>query len=121
MAMGDSYDRELPRSSHAPAFEEKREDEVASLMEISRKLCLVQDPVEEPFRSKYKAREALMKARQIIIDLTREGGGGVDVSRGCTAVAVMETTTHEKRKIRSPKFKIQLLDAPNATPVLQWQ
>lgn len=73
---------ELPRSNHAPAFEEKRDDEVASLMEISRKLCLVQDPDEEPFRSKYKAREALTKARQSLVDLSREDGGGSGVSRG---------------------------------------
>lgn len=75
-------DGELPRSGHAPAFEQKREDEVASLMEISRKLCLVQDPDEEPFRSKYKARVALLKARQSLVDLPRESSGGEEVGRG---------------------------------------
>lgn len=80
MTMDALGDGELPRRDHAPAFEEKREDEVASLMEISRKLCLVQDPDEEPFRSKYKAREALLKAKQSLVNLTRDGGGGEEVS-----------------------------------------
>lgn len=72
-----SGDGELSRRDHAPAFEENREEaEVASLMEISRKLCLVEDPDEEPFRSKYKAREALKKARQILVTLQRGDGGG---------------------------------------------
>lgn len=81
-------DGESSRRDHAPAFEEKREDEVASLMEISRKLCLVEDPDEEPFRSKYRAREALKKARQSLLDgLLREdsGGGGAGVSRASVA------------------------------------
>ncbi|CAM9425840.1 unnamed protein product [Pylaiella littoralis] len=78
------------RRDHAPAFEENREDEVANLIEISRKLCLVEDPDEEPFRSKYKAREALKKARQILVILHREGSGdgrGVGVTAAAAAAA----------------------------------
>ena len=82
MTVEASHDRELPRRGHAPAFEEKREDEVASLMEISRKLCMVQDPDEEPFRSKYKAREALLKARQSLVDQDRDGSDNEEVSCG---------------------------------------
>lgn len=85
MQVAFSDDGEPSRRDHAPAFEENREEnEVASLMEISRKLCLVEDPDEEPFRSKYKAREALKKARQILVILHSEsggGGGGAGVSR----------------------------------------
>lgn len=72
---------ELCRQQHAPAYEETREDEVTNLMEIARKLCLVQDPEQEPFRSKYKAREALTKARQTLVSLRSEDGGGLGVSR----------------------------------------
>lgn len=65
-------------SRHAPAYEETHglEDEIATLMEISRKLCLVEDPPSEPFRSKYKAREALTKARQLAVDTVESGLGG---------------------------------------------
>lgn len=77
---GASVDDMLSRRQHAPAFEDSREneDDVKTLMEISRKLCLVEDPPNEPFRSKYKAREALLKARQSLVGLIghQDGGAG---------------------------------------------
>lgn len=56
----------LDGSGHAPAFEEK--DEIARAVELASKLCLVEDPPSEPFRSKYKAREALRIARQRLLE-----------------------------------------------------
>lgn len=91
---GAAFDSErMPQSRHAPAFEEMhgKEDEVATLMEVSRKLCLVEDPPSEPFRSKYKAREALTKARQLLVGVVEDNRGGdgggdvaVSVERGRT-------------------------------------
>ncbi|CAM9495753.1 unnamed protein product [Scytosiphon promiscuus] len=83
-------DESTSQRRHAPAFEKThvKEDEVATLMQISRKLCLVEDPSTEPFRSKYKAREALTKARQLevgALEAGRSGSGGEDA--GSTAAA----------------------------------
>lgn len=47
---------------HATILDPK--GEVARAMEIASDLCLVEDPPEEPFRSKYKARDVLTKAKQ---------------------------------------------------------
>lgn len=94
MEVGDSVDDMLSRRQHAPAFEDAREseDEVKTLMEISRKLCLVEDPPSEPFRSKYKAREALLKARQSLVGLLGQqdgGAGGAEEVCGDSVVCVL--------------------------------
>lgn len=67
-------------SRHAPAFEFT--DEVARAMQIASELCLVEDPPEEPFRSKYKAREILLKAKQGL----RDTGGEVTAVTSVLAV-----------------------------------
>lgn len=52
--------------------------EIARVMEIASDLCLVEDPPEEPFRSKYKARDVLIKAKQ---SHAREAASGSAVVR----------------------------------------
>lgn len=62
------------------------EGEVARAMEIASDLCLVEDPPGEPFQSKYKARDVLIKAKQarqaasgsaaVRMGLWLVGGGG---------------------------------------------
>ncbi|CAN0443235.1 unnamed protein product, partial [Ectocarpus sp. 12 AP-2014] len=86
---GASVDDMLSRHQHAPAFEDTREsdDEVKTLMEISRKLCLVEDPPAEPFRSKYKAREALQKARQSLVGQLGQQDGGAGGAGEVTSAA----------------------------------
>ncbi|CAM9942424.1 unnamed protein product, partial [Ectocarpus sp. 4 AP-2014] len=87
---GASVDDVSSRRQHAPAFEDTRgsEDEVKTLMEISRKLCLVEDPPAEPFRSKYKAREALQKARQILVGQPGQQDGGAGGAEEVTSAAL---------------------------------
>lgn len=63
---------------HAPALDAK--GEVARAMEMAADLCLIEDPPEEPFRSKYKARDLLIKAKQ---SHAREAKGG-EVSELCS-------------------------------------
>ncbi|CAM9645005.1 unnamed protein product, partial [Ectocarpus sp. 8 AP-2014] len=84
-----SVDDMLSQRRHAPAFEDTREseDEVKTLMEISRKLCLVEDPPAEPFRSKYKAREALQKARQNLVGQLGQQDGGAGGAEEVTSAA----------------------------------
>ncbi|CBJ28687.1 conserved unknown protein [Ectocarpus siliculosus] len=86
---GASVGDMLPQCQHAPAFEDTREseDEVKTLMEISRKLCLVEDPPAEPFRSKYKAREALQKARQNLVGQLGQQHGGAGGAEEVTSAA----------------------------------
>ncbi len=98
-----SDDGELSRQQHAPAYEETREDEVKNLMEMARKLCLVEDPEQEPYRSKYKAREALTKARHTLVGLLSEDGGHVGVSRSSSQVVAHGPSAGSwpSRKIRA--------------------
>lgn len=69
---GDSNDQQR----HAPAFEGM--DEVEEAMRLASELCLIEDPPEEPFRSKYKARDALKKARRSLTETGSEGGAKDD-------------------------------------------
>lgn len=68
---------------HAPAFNPK--SEVARAIEIASDLCLIEDPPEEPFRSKYKARDVLIKAKQSHAREAATGSGAVSglVACGC--------------------------------------
>lgn len=46
----------------APSFEPK--DEITEALEIASEFCRLEDPVAEPYRSKYKARETLEWAKR---------------------------------------------------------
>lgn len=99
---GASVDDMLSQRRHAPAFEDTREseDEVKTLMEISRKLCLVEDPPAEPFRSKYKAREALQKARQSLVGQLGQQDGdavGAEEVSGDSLCCVLRLWTSVRR------------------------
>lgn len=96
---------------HASTLDSK--GEVARAMEIASDLCLVEDPPGEPFQSKYKARDVLIKAKQareaasgsaaVRVVLWLVGGGGSSWSgpsfatRGCgRALDIWKSMRHPR-------------------------
>lgn len=65
----------------APSFEPK--DEIAEALEIASELCRLEDPVAEPYRSKYKARETLERAKRSLEN------GKATVRKECVSVRKM--------------------------------
>lgn len=77
--MGSSDGAAVGVSPHAPAFE--GDNDVARALERALELCDIEDPVSEPFRSKYKARDELKKVKHRLetgVSTVSLGRGGDD-------------------------------------------